>query len=215
MPIDALILAGGRSTRLDSIPKAALIYRGKTLLENTVSAVSEFRTVVVGTITTGSLPAGVLVCREDPPFGGPAAAVGAGLDALEAGTASGSDFTVVLACDMPGVADVVPPLLRALEGSTADGVITVDEQQRRQPLAAAYRTAPLRLAVQRQRHTASLGGLSMFQLIRELTLVELPMADRTTSDVDTWSDAADWGMEHPDARTAQHNTATQRSSSEH
>lgn len=209
MLIDALILAGGRSTRLDSIPKAALIYRGKTLLENTVSAVSEFRTVVVGGVAADSLPAGVLVCREEPPFGGPAAAVGAGLDALEAGTASGSDFTIVLACDMPGVADVVPPLLRALEGSAADGVITVDAEGRPQPLAAAYRTARLRLAVERRRRAGSLSGLSMFQLIRELTLVDLPIVDRRTSDVDTWSDAADWGIEHPDAqnRTAQHSNA--------
>lgn len=209
MLIDALILAGGRSTRLDSIPKAALIYRGKTLLENTVSAVSEFRTVVVGGVAADSLPAGVLVCREEPPFGGPAAAVGAGLDALEAGTASGSDFTIVLACDMPGVADVVPPILRALEGSAADGVITVDAERRPQPLAAAYRTARLRLAVERRRRAGSLSGLSMFQLIRELTLVDLPIVDRRTSDVDTWSDAADWGIEHPDAqnRTAQHSNA--------
>ncbi|WP_349897455.1 molybdenum cofactor guanylyltransferase [Parafrigoribacterium soli] len=202
MLVDALILAGGRSMRLDSIPKASLSYRGQSLLQNTVSAVSELRTVVVGGVASQALPTDVLVCREDPPFGGPAAGVGAGLDTLSSSGASGSDFTIVLACDMPGVVDVVPLLLRAVHGaadsSAVDGVIAVDPEHRLQPLAAAYRTASLLLAVERQRRAGSLSGLSMFQLIRELTLLELQIPDRATSDVDTWADAADWGIEHPD-----------------
>ena len=92
MLIDALVLAGGRSSRLNSTPKARLRYRGRTLLENTVAAVSGLRSiVVVGDATAQELPAEVLVTREDPAFGGPAAAIGAGLDALRAADAIRAD----------------------------------------------------------------------------------------------------------------------------
>ena len=64
MLIDALILGGGRSSRLDSIPNARLGYRGRTLLENTVAAVQALRSVVVvGDVTGQSLPPEVLVTR--------------------------------------------------------------------------------------------------------------------------------------------------------
>lgn len=211
MLIDALILAGGRSSRLDSVAKARLRYEGHTLLERTVAAVSGLRNaVVVGDVTEQALPPGLLVTREDPPFGGPAAGIGAGLASLTAADPTVSDYTIVLACDMPNIGAAVPLLLSALEDddggrvadgtaedAIGDGLIAVDTQRRPQPLAAAYRTGALLEAVDRQRGAESLSGLSVFQLIRELSLREIAVPDGATWDIDTWADADHWGVERP------------------
>lgn len=204
MLIDALVLAGGRSSRLDSTPKARLKYREHTLLENTVSAVSGARsTVVVGDTAAQELPADVLVTREEPAFGGPAAAIGAGLDCLLATHPVYSDVTMVLACDLPNAEQAVQLLLRELssEGLADDGLIAADETRHLQPLLAAYRTRSLLAAVALQRESGTLDGLSVFQLIRTLTLHELAMPDQATMDVDTWADAAQWGIERHPAET--------------
>jgi len=209
--IDALILAGGRSSRLDSVAKARLRYEGHTLLERTVAAVSSLRNaVVVGDVTEQALPPGLLVTLEDPPFGGPAAGIGAGLASLAAADPTASDYTIVLACDMPNIGAAVPLLLSALadgdgkhaanradEDAIGDGLIAVDSEHRLQPLAAAYRTGALRRAVARQRGAGSLSGLSVFQLIRELRLREIAVPGEATSDIDTWTDADRWGIGRP------------------
>ena len=106
MEFDAIILAGGRSSRLGGVPKSGLVYDGATLLERSLRAAGAAgRTVVVGP-DPGGLPGGVLTCREEPPFAGPAAAIAAGLAALAADHASrhaaAAPYTLVLACDMPG-----------------------------------------------------------------------------------------------------------------
>lgn len=198
MLIDALVLAGGRSSRLNSTPKARLRYRGRTLLENTVAAVAGLRSiVVVGDATAQELPAEVLVTREDPAFGGPAAAIGAGLDALRAADAVHADFVLVLACDMPNIAAAIPVLLGALDGNadSGDGLIALDALHRLQPLAAAYRTSSLLEAVALARDNGPLEGSSVFQLIRTLRLREIVMPDDATDDVDSWDDASRWEIE--------------------
>ena len=210
MLIDALVLAGGRSSRLGSVAKAKLKYRNQTLLERTVAAVAGLRfTVVVGDTAEQALPVQILVTREDPPFGGPAAGIGAGLARLTAVDPIASDYTIVLACDMPNIGAAVPLLLSSLakedglidDGPTADtngdGFIAVDSRHHLQPLAAAYRTTALLDAVARQQRVGSLSGLSVFQLIRGLSLSEITVPDEATSDVDTWADAEAWGIEHP------------------
>jgi molybdopterin-guanine dinucleotide biosynthesis protein A len=209
--IDALILAGGHSSRLGSVAKARLKYRNQTLLERTVAAVAGLRfTVVVGDTTEQVLPVQVLVTREDPPFGGPAAGIGAGLASLAAADPIASDYTIVLACDMPNIEAAVPLFLADLadnddpngndpigNSTVGDGLIAVDSRHHLQPLAAAYRTRALLDAVALQQRAGSLSGLSVFQLIRELSLREITVPDTATSDVDTWADADAWGIEHP------------------
>ncbi|RKR13556.1 molybdenum cofactor guanylyltransferase [Arthrobacter oryzae] len=129
MEFDAIILAGGRSSRLGGVPKAGLIYGGATLLERSLHAAgAAARTVVVGP-DPGNLPDGVLSCREEPPYAGPAAAIAAGLGALAVSRA-GRDgtvappppppFVLVLACDMPRSAAAVRVLFNALAGAPAE-----------------------------------------------------------------------------------------------
>lgn len=206
MLVDALILSGGRSSRLNGVPKARLRYRDRTLLEQTLTAVSAVATahpvalrriVVVGEVTGSSLPPDVLVTREEPPYSGPAAGIAAGLTALESADPIPSDYTLVLACDMPGIDAAVAPLLGALPAQPGDGVIAVDGGHRLQPLAAAYRTAQLAAAAESKRASGILDGLSAFRLIAGLALTEVTVPQGATDDVDTWADAERFGVARP------------------
>lgn len=113
---------------------------------------------------------------EDPPGGGPVAAIAAGLDLVT------EDIVVVLGVDFPFVGPAhVGRLLANLEG---DGAIYVDETGRHQFLVGAYRTAALRRVL----GTSRAQDLAVKDLMADLELIQL--ADpRATQDVDTWDDA--------------------------
>lgn len=226
MLVDAIILTGGRSSRLDSVPKAEFVVKdselmvtGSTLLERTLrAAAGSRRIVVVGHEPSTMLPDGVLLVREEPPFSGPVAAIAAGITALDSavldsavlgnapGSPSGggiqSDALLILACDMPHIGLAVPTLLLELEQAPeVDGVIAKDAENRRQPLAAVYRAnalcAALELVADSSRQHDRLGGLSMFRLLDNLNLREVNVADGATADVDTWDDAKRLGAQPP------------------
>ena len=208
MEFDAIILAGGRSSRLGGVPKSGLIYDGATLLERSLRAAGGAgRTVVVGP-DPGDLPGGVLSCREDPPFAGPAAAIAAGLAALDAdhpgrhGAAAAAPFTLVLACDMPRSAEAVRALAESLAASVAvaperdggDGVMAVSAEGRKQPLAGFYGTAALQRCVADAAARGSLENASVFALLARLDVREVRVPPGSTDDVDTWDDASALGV---------------------
>ncbi|GAA1356546.1 hypothetical protein GCM10009636_26030 [Arthrobacter koreensis] len=198
---DAVILAGGRSSRLGGVPKAELRVGGETLLERTLRAVQEAVCVAVAGppslegILAHSAYTPVLV-REDPPFSGPAAAVGAGIAAL-GGFSAGSGaprrpWTFVLACDMPDAARAVPVLLGAADEDPSCSVIAVDGAGKTQPLAGLYRTDALLEAV--AGGPATLANLSMFSMLARVQWREVAVPEGSTADVDTWDDAVKWGI---------------------
>ncbi|MGB5951478.1 MAG: NTP transferase domain-containing protein, partial [Ornithinimicrobium sp.] len=77
---DAIILAGGRGERLGGVDKALIEVRGQSLLGYATSAASDARhVVVVGTPRSGF--GHVAWTSEQPPGGGPAAGVIAGMAA--------------------------------------------------------------------------------------------------------------------------------------
>lgn len=198
MVIDAIVLAGGRSSRLGEVPKARLAYRQATLLEHAVDAVDFARATVVVGDAAGIRSPGILIAREEPAFGGPAAAVAAGIQRLSESQSTPSDFTFVLACDMPAAAIATAALLEALVGGIAsDGLLAIDGEQRPQPLAAVYRTASLAAAAAEHGHLAGLDGVSMFRLIEGLALTRVAVPPGSTDDVDTWDDAARFGIARP------------------
>lgn len=201
MIFDAIVLAGGRASRLGGVPKAELVVAGRTLLSRSLEATTGARrTVVVGTAV--DLHDKVLVTREQPPFGGPAAAIGAGLAALglvESGLdASGAipfdDHVLVLACDVPNSALAVAALLAAQSGDR-DGVIAIDDAGRRQPLLGLYRLGPLAVAVRTR--GSGIRGLSVRDLLSPLDLAEVRVPEGSTDDIDTWADAAVFGLLPP------------------
>lgn len=179
----AVVLAGGRSSRLGGRPKAQLRRDGRTLVELTVDAVRDAAGAVVVGPPDLAVPPGVLRAREDPPYAGPAAAIAAGLRALEALPAAG--WTMTLACDMPGVARAVPALLEAARnGPDAPGYLCLPPDGRRQPLAAVYRSDVLRAAYAGQ----DPAGRSVLSFVRGLPLVDIAVPEDATADVDTWDD---------------------------
>jgi molybdopterin-guanine dinucleotide biosynthesis protein A len=195
--IDGVVLTGGRASRLSGTPKAGLLVSGRTLLEHTITALRLCRHIaVVGAVPEGVLlPPRIQVTREDPLFGGPAAGVAAGAALLASIVHHHSDVTLVLACDIPGVSDAVPLLLDALATDAGgDGVIAVDSTGTPNPLVAAYRTNSLRRAL--AAHPAA-DGLSMRSLIESLDLTAVPVPDQYLDDVDTWADAARFGIVVP------------------
>ncbi|MES2092712.1 MAG: NTP transferase domain-containing protein [Actinomycetota bacterium] len=190
MIFDAIVLAGGRASRLGGVSKPELLVDGRSLLSLALAAASGARRVVV--VGPAAVPAGVLVTQEDPPFGGPAAAIAAGINAIAPETPA--DFVLVLAADLPNSAAAVVELLgRASEG--ADGVVATDDSGRRQPLLGLYRAGPLTEAVLAQ--GPGIRNLSVRALLSPLDLVEVTVPDGTTDDIDTWADAAGFGISPP------------------
>ena len=116
--------------------------------------------------TRSRLAAGDLDPRADPPGGGPAAGLLAGVDALPATRR----LVAVLAVDMPHVTAATLARLVAALGDDADGALLVDEGGRRQPLCGVYR----RSALQRVRPApADEHGLPVRRLLGALRLVEV------------------------------------------
>ncbi|MEO8282208.1 MAG: NTP transferase domain-containing protein [Pseudarthrobacter sp.] len=201
LDFDAVILAGGRSARLGGVPKQELKYDGETLLRRSVAAAGGARAVVVVGPDAGETPAGTLSCREEPPFGGPAAAIAAGLAALEKAEGSRPPLTLVLACDMPKVRQAVAALreglLAAGPAAGRDGVVAVSEDGRRQPLVGFYSTAALQRSAAELAASGDLVNASVRVLLASLDVKPVAVPAGSTADVDTWDDAATLGVAGP------------------
>ncbi|MGD9958657.1 molybdenum cofactor guanylyltransferase [Nocardioides sp.] len=181
----AVILAGGTGRRVDGADKSAIDLDGRTLLQHTIAAVARAtEIVVVGDRVTAPMSLGspVTFVREDPAYGGPAAALLTGVAAL----AEGVDTVLVLAVDMPRVTSAtVDRLLTAAR--ERDGATLVDARGRQQ-LAMALLTRPLR-AMSPQPGTWH--GLPMHKLLADLDLALVESVGDEGRDIDTWADLHD------------------------
>ncbi|HWD61912.1 MAG TPA: NTP transferase domain-containing protein [Humibacter sp.] len=194
--IDAIILAGGRASRLDGVDKPALIVGGARLVDRAIAAAGVLAAdaiVLVGphrARTAAPDTAALLIAvREDPPFGGPVAALAAGLTKVTA------TFILLLAADLPHVELAVDRLATMIENvaggsepenTAADGLVLVDAAGRDQWLTGIYRAESLRSAI---------GGLPagstnapLHAVMRCLRLERIP-DHGSTVDIDTWDDA--------------------------
>lgn len=131
---DAVVLAGGSGRRLGGLDKPALLVGGRPLLMWVLDAVADAeRTVVVGAPRPVDCPV-TWVC-EDPPGGGPAAALAAGLPLTAA------PWVAVLAADLPLLR---PSDVAALRGvAVGEGAVLVDPAGRPQWLAGVWRRTAL------------------------------------------------------------------------
>jgi molybdopterin-guanine dinucleotide biosynthesis protein A len=176
---DGVILAGGAGRRLGGADKAGVVLGGRSLLSRSLEAMSGAdRVVVVGDVAE---PVGrAQVVREEPAGGGPVAAVDAAVPLIEAA------IVAVLAVDMPLVtSSVIDELVNAVKGY--DGSVLVDEQGRRQPLAAAYRTTALAAALS---SLDQISGSAMRDLLAGLAVAEISTHPDETLDCDTWENVA-------------------------
>ena len=182
---DAVILAGGQGERLGGASKADLVVGDERLLDTVLRAVEGARTrVVVGEV---DVPYWIVRTMEDPPGGGPAAGVEAGLDAVT----EPADWTVLLACDLPGAVDAVGELLAEVDvEADVDGYCLVHADGRPQWLYGAYRTVSLRLAFARFESSAN---LSMRRLLADSHLALVTPTSADVTDIDTTDDLIRWG----------------------
>ena len=111
--------------------------------------------------------------------------------------ASAADAVLVLACDMPAVARAVSLLVESWSPAGSDGALLLDSSGMRQPLAAVYGRRALAGAIAALRASGTLDGASMRSLVSGLDLLELHDPAGSTRDVDTWPDAASFGIEPP------------------
>ena len=184
----AIILAGGRASRLGGAAKPLLDIDGRTLLDRAVAAVAGCEPIVV-VGPPSPLNVDVVWARETPSFGGPVAGIAAGLALID--TAE----VYLLAADLPNAEAAVavlrqhPPLSpddeNASENENHDGLCLTDAAGRMQWLLGRYRTAPLRRAVAALPDSGR--GASMRALLAGLALTALPAGD-LVMDVDTWDD---------------------------
>jgi len=178
MTWDAIVLAGGTSRRLGGVDKAGVDVGGRLLLDRALAAVSAAEHVIVAG-PPRETRAPVTWCREDPPGGGPVAALAAALPLVQ------SDMVLVLAVDHPFLrGSTVVDLVDAAAGH--DGAVLLDATGRDQPLAAAYAAAVLRRRLAEQGPPA---GTAVRRLVAGLDLVRLPGGDAAL-DCDTWDDVA-------------------------
>ena len=206
MEFDAVILSGGRSSRLGGVPKSGLVHDGATLLEHALQAARGAAAVAVVGPDPGTLPEGVLSCREEPAFAGPAAAVAAGLSALDRRRGrdprrtAAAPLTLVLAVDMPRAGAAVETLLEAAAAAPpGDGLMAVSADGRRQPLVGLYSTTALQRCVADARQRGALENASVFALLARLEVRDVSVPTGSTDDVDTWDDASALGVTGPPA----------------
>lgn len=173
----AIVLTGGKSSRLGGRDKAALIVDGTPLLEHALSATARAtQTVVVGDAIETSRA--VTWAREDPVGGGPAAGLYAGLDVLT----ESPDLVSVIAVDMPRVtAETFARLTQSL--GPEDGAVLVDADGQIQPLCAVYRVA----ALQRVRPEVT-QNRSMKSLLDSMTIKQVDALPDEARDIDTQED---------------------------
>nr|BFE64188.1 hypothetical protein GCM10020063_087140 [Dactylosporangium thailandense] len=162
----AVILAGGRASRLHGRDKPMIAVGGVPMLTRVVRAVVEVGAapvVVVGP-DRDEMPAGVRVVREEPAGGGPVAAAAAGMAAIEP-----VGVVALLASDLPYMSAAALLVLMDALGN-ADGALFVDEHGRRQLLCGVWNRAALRGAIDAFGDT---GGGSLRRLVRGLDIVEV------------------------------------------
>lgn len=206
----AIILAGGRASRLGGAAKPLLEVGGRTLLDHALAAVADCHPIVVvgpavdrppvdrptvvgppvdrPTVDIPTVdsptelhnPSDIVWTRETPPFGGPVAAIVAGLAHVD------SAEVYLLAADLPN-AEAAVALLRqhAPLEPAEDGLCLTDAAGRMQWLIGRYRTAALRTAVAALPDAGR--DASVRSLLAGLTLTTSD-AGEVATDVDTWDD---------------------------
>ena len=139
----AVVLAGGTGRRLGGADKPGLLVAGVSLLDRVLAALPDVPVVVVGGRRTTCRP--VRWAREQPPGGGPLAALAAGLPVVDVGQATGGPVAV-LAADLPFLDAVT---LRRLTAAARghDGALLVDPDGREQWLCGVWDTGALRGAL--------------------------------------------------------------------
>ena len=172
----AIVLCGGAGRRFGG-DKTRADLAGIPVLDHVLDGLpSDWPVICVGDPRLTRRP--VRWCREDPPGGGPVAAIAAALRHVD------SPVVVVLGGDMPHAAGPAPDLAsRLAQGPDLEAVLGSDGDGRLQPLLAAYRTEALRGAVPQPA-----AGAALMRLLDSLRTLVVPLPEGAALDVDTTED---------------------------
>jgi molybdenum cofactor guanylyltransferase len=175
--VTAIVLAGGASQRFQP-DKLAEVVEGQPLLDQVLASLpAKMIVVVVGSVREVARP--VIFTSEDPPGGGPAAGLVAG---LKRALAESPEAIVVLPADAPLGGQAALTLLSRLEDeSSVAAVVGVDAEEREQPLQLALKPAAAEalVAAAGPGGAAGVSARSLLDALRpglvtqRLTLVEL------------------------------------------
>jgi molybdenum cofactor guanylyltransferase len=205
--VTAVVLAGGASQRFPP-DKLAQLVGEEPLLDRALASVPEdFTVVVVGSVREVARPA--IFTSEDPPGGGPAAALVAG---LRRALTESSDVIVTLPADAPLGGQAASTLLRRLDiESDAQAVVGIDAGGQEQPLQLALRPAAARALVAAA-GPGSAAGVSARRLLDALQpgLVTQELAQAELWDIDTPDQLLAWRMRSSAAVSSIVNVATER-----
>lgn len=195
----AIVLAGGASQRFRP-DKLAQLVGDESLLDRALASLPEdFTVVVVGSVREVSRS--VIFTMEDPPGGGPAAALVAG---VQRALKEASDTIVTLPADAPLGGRAATTLLSRLESEPGiEAVVGVDAQGREQPLHLAMRPAAAR-ALLAGAGPGGAAGISARRLLDALRpgLISHELAPTELWDIDTPEQLLAWQMQFSPAVSA-------------
>jgi molybdopterin-guanine dinucleotide biosynthesis protein A len=175
----AIVIAGGRSSRFGGDKLSARV-DGRSLLERTLEAVGDAAAIVV---VSGAESTGRRACvsvSEYPRWGGPCAAIAAGLAALPAATAD----TLIVAADLAYPESAVAAL-RGIESG-----ILADADGREQWLLARVPLGPLRERIAHLEATGGTTGRPARAALGDLGLPLVPASPDAIADIDDRHDLA-------------------------
>ena len=131
--VEAVIVAGGRATRMGGVDKPALAVGGRRLLDTALASVTGCARITVVGPRRDDLDPAIIQVQEHPAGAGPVAALAAASPV--------ADVVVTLAADLPFVtAATVATLIAALDADlSADAAFAVDDEGRTQYLLAVWR----------------------------------------------------------------------------
>jgi molybdopterin-guanine dinucleotide biosynthesis protein A/uridine kinase len=190
--VTAVVLAGGASQRFPP-DKLAQLVGDEPLLDRALASLPEdFRVVLVGPAREVARP--VIFTTEDPPGGGPAAALIAG---VRTALAEPSDAIVTLPADAPLGGRAATTLLSHLESEPSiEAVVGLDAHGREQPLHLALRPAAARTLVAAA-GPGGAAGVSARRLLDALRpgLISHELAPAELWDIDTLDQLLAWQVQ--------------------
>ncbi|MGA0980361.1 MAG: molybdenum cofactor guanylyltransferase, partial [Candidatus Nanopelagicales bacterium] len=172
----AIVIAGGEGRRFGADKLALRDAQGMGLLEATIASLGEVAEPIIVVGPERPVARDVIWAREDPPGGGPCAALIAGV----AHVPEGVTHVAVLAGDAPTGGRAIPALRQVIDDAAA--AVVTDSAGREQPMTAVYAVRPLREAL------ASYGDgrdMSVRQVLGDLR------AQTVVTIIDQWGASAD------------------------